>query len=568
MTILHTYILRELLKTFALSLAALTVLFTLGGGVYVLAGPMQEQIAGAELGTLVPLLVPIFVTIVMPLAAIFSATMVYGRFAADNELLACAAAGINVHRLFLSARLLSIFVVVFTLYAGNYLIPDLIRVVTGRVQSGLRDIAFSMLKTRGFVQYNREFFFTAEGVDDVRREDLAARNFPVEEGIQYILVTAPTALHVRQGRLERFITGDYALCRFDSRSGQTRVTATVYNARNFQVGRNDVRFGEQSIEFPEIGALFADKADWHKLSTLLVWRREPWHWQDRRLAPRFRSFMGQLAVRSFYADSVERFQRDGRLELTTEAGERLVLSASGCTFGEREKPVFDNVKLALHRADGQLVTRYEAARAELIARAPTSADPRNPLAQIAASARRETLLIEISLLDTPEPVREYTRSPDGEEKMRLQPRTSRDGIVLPPHVEARLAEYTPQRVFDPNIDLRLESELDQQRGALIALAGQQSRKVTGLIHFRLAYAASALAVTLAAVLGVVFRGSRGLTAFALSCVPIACLGILMLMGRQLIEHERTHAIGPYVMWGAIAAVLVVDQVIRRLGVQR
>jgi len=46
----------------------------------------------------------------MPIAALFATTMVYGRLAADNELQACRAAGINIHCLFLSTVLLSVFV--------------------------------------------------------------------------------------------------------------------------------------------------------------------------------------------------------------------------------------------------------------------------------------------------------------------------------------------------------------------------------------------------------------------------------------------------------------------------
>ena len=106
MTRRNGYILRELLKTFALTLLTLTAVFTMGGGMYNIV--KFEGVTAADLLFALPLLIPVVVTITMPVAALFAATMAYGRFAADNEFLACRAAGINIHRLFLSALLLSV----------------------------------------------------------------------------------------------------------------------------------------------------------------------------------------------------------------------------------------------------------------------------------------------------------------------------------------------------------------------------------------------------------------------------------------------------------------------------
>src|SRR5262245_47489112 len=104
MVTLHAYVLRELLKTFLLALALLTAMFTLGGGLLTLIRDM-----GLTTGTvvrLIPYLLPIVMTLfAMPFAALIAAAMVYGRLAADNELTACRAAGINISRLFLAALL-------------------------------------------------------------------------------------------------------------------------------------------------------------------------------------------------------------------------------------------------------------------------------------------------------------------------------------------------------------------------------------------------------------------------------------------------------------------------------
>ena len=90
MVTLHGYILRELLKTLGLTLAALTVLFTMGGGLYNVI--RYEGVSAADVLSFIPLLLPIVLTLTLPIAALFAATMVYGRLAADNELVACRAA--------------------------------------------------------------------------------------------------------------------------------------------------------------------------------------------------------------------------------------------------------------------------------------------------------------------------------------------------------------------------------------------------------------------------------------------------------------------------------------------
>ena len=83
MRTLHTYFGRELLKTFGMTAAALTVLIVMGGGVANLF--RGEGIGAKEMGIIFALLTPIAITLILPVAALFSATITYGRAALDNE---------------------------------------------------------------------------------------------------------------------------------------------------------------------------------------------------------------------------------------------------------------------------------------------------------------------------------------------------------------------------------------------------------------------------------------------------------------------------------------------------
>lgn len=145
---LHSYVLRELL----------TLCAHAGGpdgrahhGRRAVQRAMRYEGAKRRRRTgLLPMLIPIMVALAMPVAVIFATTMVYGRLAADNEFTACRAAGINVHKLFVGALLVSVFVAVFTLLFGDLVVPDVTRAPEPvRVRANLRDLALQRMETKG-----------------------------------------------------------------------------------------------------------------------------------------------------------------------------------------------------------------------------------------------------------------------------------------------------------------------------------------------------------------------------------------------------------------------------------
>ena len=240
MVTLHSYVLRELLKTFGLALATLTVLFNMGGGVYNVL--RFEGVSAGDVVGFLPILVPIVVTLTMPMAALFAATMVYGRLAADNELTACRAAGINIHRLFVSAVLLSVFVALFTLLMGSFVIPGFMRKLDDFARANLRDLVAQQLQYKGFIHRGRtgddRYTITAERVQGVADAALHAKQFEVADGLHYLLITNPTFLHVdRGGDLVRFSVAQHVLCAFDTRATPLEVTLYVKNGQDFEVGK-------------------------------------------------------------------------------------------------------------------------------------------------------------------------------------------------------------------------------------------------------------------------------------------------------------------------------------------
>ena len=110
--ILHRYIFRELLKVFLLASVGLTLILSLGSILH----PVQEYGVGpGQVLRLMGCFLPITLTFVLPMAALFSSALVYGRFASDNELDACRASGVSLPTLVYPGLSLAIVVAIANL---------------------------------------------------------------------------------------------------------------------------------------------------------------------------------------------------------------------------------------------------------------------------------------------------------------------------------------------------------------------------------------------------------------------------------------------------------------------
>jgi lipopolysaccharide export LptBFGC system permease protein LptF len=553
MVTLHAYVLRELLKTFALTLVALTALFTMGGGLYNVM--RYEGVGAGDILGFIPLLIPIVVTLTMPVAALFAGSMVYGRLAADNELLACRAAGVNVHRLFLPAILLSICVVAFTLLFSDLVIPDFIRRMDRYARTNLRDLAYQKMQVSGHIlrdQGGERFLLTASGVRIPSENALREQNLPIGPGLNYLLVDSPVFLQIDASHtLERYITARQGLCKFDTRSTPIEVTTYVDDASDFDLGRRTVRLKQQQFRFqPPLE--FPRKASMVDLATLLRWRRQPW--EVDRLRSRVRDFLQALTAERLFSLCTEQLTAPGALTLADERGRAYKITAAECAEDRKGLALTD---VHVESADGDSVRPwlYEAPRALLTAR--PGPDGR--------------LRVELHFSETSHRsvIEHNPRASDYEQGRGKAGFVLTDNLMLPQPVSDEMQNYTEATVCDPSVSLPVSPALDEKRVALQKEGTLQRRKMTADIHFRLGFNSSTLVtVIMAAALGAVFRGSRALAAFALACIPFASVALLMVMARQMAEKPGTESLGPLLTWGGMAGIALLDLAILRLGVRR
>src|SRR5437588_6654172 len=113
-------VLWELTKVFVMSLIGITGILLMAG---IVAEASQQGLSPAQILAAVPLLVPSFLPYTIPATTLFATCVVYGRLAADNEILAIKAAGIHLRKVIGPAVLLGLIMSGLTMGLYYYIIP-------------------------------------------------------------------------------------------------------------------------------------------------------------------------------------------------------------------------------------------------------------------------------------------------------------------------------------------------------------------------------------------------------------------------------------------------------------
>ena len=121
MLILQRYLLRDLLRVFLLALVGVSAVM-----VVLLLGQLVSRgtVSGEHALKAVPLFLPLVLAYTMPATLLFAVTLVYGRFARDNEFDAVRMSGVHPVVILLPAVTLSVAVSCVVLYFAADLIPQ------------------------------------------------------------------------------------------------------------------------------------------------------------------------------------------------------------------------------------------------------------------------------------------------------------------------------------------------------------------------------------------------------------------------------------------------------------
>ncbi|MCK4752541.1 MAG: LptF/LptG family permease, partial [Planctomycetes bacterium] len=144
---LHRYIFREVFRVFILATVALTLILSLG----MILRPVQEYGVGPrQVIHLIGYFLPITLTFILPIAALFATALVYGRFANDNELDACRASGISLMTLVYPGLALAIIVAIANLILSFYVMPAFVHRAEKSLKADAKQILFRNIQRRGY----------------------------------------------------------------------------------------------------------------------------------------------------------------------------------------------------------------------------------------------------------------------------------------------------------------------------------------------------------------------------------------------------------------------------------
>src|SRR3954463_15288729 len=117
---LFWYIFWDLLKIFLLTSGVLAGIMSFGG----LLRPLTEHgLDVGQVGRMLTYFQPAMWTYALPVAALFATTVVYGRLSADNEIVACRAAGISHLAMAFPALVLGMLIALISLLLLCFFVP-------------------------------------------------------------------------------------------------------------------------------------------------------------------------------------------------------------------------------------------------------------------------------------------------------------------------------------------------------------------------------------------------------------------------------------------------------------
>jgi lipopolysaccharide export system permease protein len=199
----HRMILGELLKVFLLALVGLTSLLLLAG---LVSEAAQHGMTPAQIMTVIPLLVPNMLPYTLPTTTLFATCIVYGRLAADNEILAIKAAGVHIGQVVWPAVLLGLGTSAVTGVLYYEIIPTTHHTLRTHVFNDIEGYLYGILRKDGEIRHPKLNYTIAvarvEG--DILRDAIFGRIDPKTKLYDVIAIADEAKLRVdRENHLLR-----------------------------------------------------------------------------------------------------------------------------------------------------------------------------------------------------------------------------------------------------------------------------------------------------------------------------------------------------------------------------
>ena len=526
---LHRYIFRELLKVFILAGVSLTLILSLGS---ILQPVQQHGVGPRQVLHLMVYFLPITLTFVLPMAALFASALVYGRFAFDNELDACKASGISLLVVVYPGLAIAIVVAIANLLLSFHVMPYFVHLAEASVKADAKQILFRNIERTGYYELpdDRHYIYADEA------------DFANNTLLGVVVADA------KRAQMEKIITAESAKIEFLSHQTYNEVRIITYNT--FQMGAENeggfsMKWGSFSTEF---GPLLGDAIKFKKAEEMKRIRSDPMRFYP--IAKLARQVYAQLLAELLAQDIRAKAQANSGGSYRLYSAEKYVdFTATDCLAkGDNEVELSGEVVVVESDIGGAAARRLRCAKALL----HTDAEGTSP-----------TLTMDVY----------HARIEDsGEMPMRYIIR----GLIVPESVESVMRQFkTEGNLLKPRelsaplsaLESKAGDELTKLQAELGRRIGRTLMQIASEMQSRLVFGIGCIPMILIGIgLGIVKRGGHLLTAFGASCVPAAVLIVCIMSGKNVAENPgASSGAGIALMWIGLAfLVLLAGFLYRRL----
>jgi lipopolysaccharide export LptBFGC system permease protein LptF len=525
---LHRYIFRELLRVFILATVALTLILSLGS----ILQPVQEYGAGPrQVLFLMFYFLPITLTFVLPMAALFAGALVYGRFTSDNELDACRASGISVLTLIIPGLSLAVFVAIANLILSFYVMPTFVHLAEKSMKADAKQMLIRNIRKKGFyeLQYgDNVFLIYADNVDSIND-----------------ILSGVIATEVKNNNIEQIYTAENARIKFITLENSNKVQ--IITNKSYQMDSSHAGAIRKSMFSKEFGSLLGDDIKFKKIDEMKRIRADLMRFEP--IAMKARELYAQLTLELLAHDLRKTFGiAEPDKQLPTEPNDiknfyrlngepnSVKFTATQCFVGEKKIGLSGEISAIEFNNENEQVSR------KLIFKEAFLSIANNELEPSIEMDIRNAMVEESNQLDMWHVIQNLVL-PVAIEKAASQFKTA-SGNLDAEKLAYRLDELSG---FQPSSTLiRIRDELKKH-------ISKTKVEIKSEIHSRLVFGIGCILMIIIGIgLGITIRGGHLLSAFGVSCIPAAVLIVCIMSGKQLTENLDTKTVsGVAIMWGGL-----------------
>ncbi len=520
---LHRYIFRELFRVFALTTIALTLFLSVG-----LLVPIIQDfgVSPQQIIHLLGYFLPITLTFVLPISALFASSLIYGRFSADRELDACRASGVSMLTLIYPGLMLAILVAVANLVLSFYVAPAFVHRSERSVKANAEQILFRNVQKKGYYAIPKS---------DYRL--YADRSIPEKNLLEGVVI-----VNIRQGQPSRVIVAERAKVEIETHRTYNEVT--IYAEKVCRFDEIAPVFTDKLSVSTQFPPLLRDQVKFQKIEQLKQIQADKMNYYPiREQAMKIRA---QLAV-EMLAEDINRQMTHSKdyYRLEDADGSRgYRLSVGSCSVNpEKANQIDFTGPIVLHQIDNErfsLEVQYESAegymtiendkideiRYELVLKNPTWERP--------GQGKRLAM-------------QKYANNIEAPQKITAS-------LGMPGIIETIMNVGTEQSVLKAGPGSQLKTYCQQWPLEI----EEVDNEIYAEIHSRLVLGLGCIALILTGIaLGIQFRGGHMLSAFGASAVPGGVLVTFILSGKALTTNPATPAMtGVTVMWVGLAVLIM------------